>query len=128
MIRRIKCNLPTYFDIDDTLIMWSPKQEDLDRYGVDFEHTYDDGVIRKGRILPHRVHIRQLIKHAMRGHTIILWSAGGEEWSYAAAKALGLDKYGTIYTMEKPRWAYDDKRPNEFFETKFHEDTEDSIL
>ena len=124
---RIKCNQPVYLDIDDTLVMWNPSKDQLDRYGVDFTHTYDDGTIRTGRILPHRVHIRQLIRHAMRGHTIILWSAGGEEWCYAVAKALGLEQYVSC-TIEKPMWAYDDKKPNEFFETRFYPDDENSKI
>lgn len=128
MIHRIKCNLPTYFDIDDTLIIWAPKKEDLERYGLDYSFTFADGVTRTGRLLPHRVHLRQLIRHAQRGHTIILWSAGGEEWAYAVAKLLELDKYGVIYTIEKPRWAYDDKKANDFIETKFHPDDDGSPI
>ena len=120
-MQRLNCNKPTYFDVDDTLVMWSPSKEKLDEYGIDFEHTFEDGVNRKFRMLPHREHIRQLIKHANRGHTIIVWSAGGEPWAAAAVKALGIEEY-VSYTLEKPTWAYDDKEPNEFFKTKFHED------
>lgn len=126
-MQRLKSNQPTYYDVDDTLIMWSPSKEDLDRYGIDFDHTYEDGVRRTGKILPHRVHIRQLIRHAMRGHTIIVWSAGGEPWAAAAVKALGLEQY-VDYTIQKPIWAYDDKQPGEFFQTKFYKDDEDGPL
>ena len=127
MTKRLRSNLPVYLDVDDTLIMWAPSQEDLDRYGIDFDHTYGDGTRRTGRLLPHRVHIRQLKRHAERGHTIFVWSAGGEEWAWAAVKALGLEEY-VDFTMEKPRWAYDDKKANDFIETKFFEDTEDSKI
>lgn len=126
-LKRLKCNLPVYLDVDDTLIMWAPSQEDLDRYGIDFEHTYDNGTTAKGRLLPHRVHIRQLKRHSERGHTIIVWSAGGEEWAYAAVKALGLEDF-VDYTMEKPRWAYDDKKANDFIETKFWSDDDGSKI
>lgn len=127
-MQRIKCNKPTYFDIDDTLILWAPTQEQLDKEGFDFKHCYDDGSCVSGRLVPHKVHLRQLHRHALRGHTIILWSAGGEPWCYAVACALGLDKYGNLYTIEKPTWAYDDKRPEQFFQTKYHPDTEDSPI
>ncbi len=126
-MQRLKSNQPTYFDVDDTLIMWSPTPEQLEAYGVEFDHTYEDGTRRIGKILPHRVHIRQLIKHAMRGHTIIVWSAGGEPWAYAAVKALGIEQY-VDYTIQKPIWAYDDKKPNEFFDTKFYKDEEGGDL
>lgn len=120
-MQRLKCNKSTYIDIDDTLIIWNPPKDQLDKHGMDFDHTYDNGDRRTGKILPHKVHIQQLKEHAMRGHTVILWSAGGEEWAYAAAKSLGLEDY-VSYTIEKPIFAYDDKKPNEFFETKYMED------
>ena len=121
MIHRIRGNKSTWVDIDDTLIYWSPTQEQIEKYGIPFSYTYDDGSFRTGTIVPHRAHIEQLRKHAMRGHTIILWSAGGEQWAYAAALALGLHDI-VSYTSEKPEWAYDDKKPQEFFDTKWMED------
>ena len=121
-MKELPCNQPTYFDVDDTLIMWNPTQEQLDSYGVDFNFFYRNGTNASGRILPHRKHIDQLKKHAMRGHTIIVWSAGGSEWAYAACVALGLEDYVHL-ALEKPCWAYDDKKPQEFFETKWMEDT-----
>lgn len=124
MIKRIPCNKPTFFDVDDTLFYWSPTAEQIARNGlIEIKHKFSDGIERTFNAVPHKLHLDQLIKHANRGHTIVLWSAGGEEWANAAAIALGLDKIeGMVYTIEKPCWAYDDKKPNEFFETKFMED------
>lgn len=127
-MKRIKCNKPTYLDIDDTLILWAPTQEQLDKYGIDFEHTYDDGTKVKGRLVPHRVHLRQLKRHQERGHTIILWSAGGEQWAYAAACILGIDGLDNVYSIEKPVWAYDDKQPQEFMSTKYWVDEDGSVI
>src|ERR1035437_6128286 len=95
-MRRIRCNKPVYFDVDDTLLYWAPTQQQIEEDGIDFVHTYEDGMIVEGRVVPHKVHLRQLKRHHERGHTIIIWSAGGEEWAYAPACILGLKHYGNL--------------------------------
>lgn len=118
----IPCKQTTYFDVDDTLVMWNSTPEELEQRGVDFECPgslvlIDDELKEspswKTRLLPHRFHIEQLKKHKMRGHTIIVWSAGGWDWAAAVVKALGLETYVDL-CISKPTWAYDDLQPNEF--------------
>ena len=118
----VPCKQTTYFDVDDTLVMWDATPEQLEERGVDFEcpgsFTIIDGEMKetppwKERLLPHRYHIEQLKKHKMRGHTIIVWSAGGYDWAAAVVKALGLENFVDL-VISKPTWAYDDLQPNEF--------------
>jgi hypothetical protein len=118
----IPCKQPTFFDVDDTLVMWNATPEELAERGVDFEcpgsHTIIDGEIKetppwKERLLPHRKHIEQLKKHKMRGHTIVVWSAGGYDWAAAVVKALQLENFVDL-VISKPIWCYDDLQPNEF--------------
>ena len=118
----LSSNQPTFMDVDDTLIKWSPTFEEECEFGVPFAFDYGDGKgIIKGIVVPHRVHVQQLKKHALRGHTVFLWSAGGELWCSAVAKALGLEEY-VSYCMAKPTWAYDDKQANDFIKTQYMED------
>lgn len=120
----IPCKQTTFFDIDDTIVMWNATPEELVERGVDFTcpgslvDIDNDGNETfapewKERLLPHRYHIEQLKKHKMRGHTIIVWSAGGWDWAAAVIKALGLENYVDL-VISKPTWAYDDLQPNEF--------------
>lgn len=105
----LDCNQPTFFDVDDTLIMWSPTQDQIDKYGIVTVNDYGEEEI----FVPHIPHVEQLKKHAVRGHTIIVWSKGGSKWAEKAVKILNLQNYVAI-TMAKPEWFYDDKQPEEF--------------
>ena len=114
---------PTVFcDIDDTIALWSPTQEQLDEYGVEItcpgSSIEIDGQITSitswtEKLVPHRKHIEQLKKHKMRGHIVVLWSAGGADWCAAVAKAFNLENIVDL-CISKPNWAYDDLQPNEF--------------
>lgn len=126
------CTKPTFFDVDDTLIMWNrPSPDDPHSVVVCCPpsthqfRTFDENgkLIEEGpkieipgwseRVTPHKKHIEQLKLHKLRGHTIIVWSAGGWEWAEAAVKTLGLEKFVDL-VIEKPIWAYDDLSPNEY--------------
>jgi hypothetical protein len=107
------------FDVDSTLIYWEHKSG---RNAVlikvdDHEEMFD----------VHETHVEALKKHAARGHTIIVWSAGGADWSEAVVKALQLEEYVDI-VMPKPNWIYDDLSPNEFLPNNLYiyEDVDDS--
>ncbi len=101
MYTYVDCNQPTYFDVDDTLIMWSVE---------DGENTIKlNGV----SVVINEANINALKKHAMRGHTIIVCSAGGASWAKAVVDALGLQDLVDVI-MEKPMWYYDDLPANAF--------------
>lgn len=130
----IPCKQATFFDVDDTLVMWNATPEELEARGVDFECpgalvTIDeDGTESfapawKQRLLPHRYHIEQLIKHKQRGHTIIVWSAGGYDWAAAVVKALKLENYVDL-VISKPTWFYDDLMPDEFMGKRYYKKDE----
>lgn len=138
----LECNQPTYFDVDDTLVKWnrakasdpnaiaiqcptSRQSRVLDENGIE-----TDGLVKEEGswveyLAPHKVHIEHLKLHKLRGHTVIVWSAGGWEWAEAVVKALKLEKYVDL-VIEKPVWFYDDLTPNEFMGKRyFMEDKED---
>ena len=76
---------PTIFiDVDETLVAW--------------HCTY---------FKPMQNNIDSLIRHAERGHYVVVWSAGGHEWAARVVKELGLADYVDL-VMTKPRWYLDD--------------------
>lgn len=133
----LACSQPTFFDVDDTLIMWSrPAHDDPDAIEITCPASRtlrgllelsEDGALTPEvpllemvevgtwteRVKPHKKHIEQLKLHKSRGHTIIVWSAGGWEWAEAAVRALKLEKFVDL-VLEKPLWCYDDLQPSEF--------------
>jgi len=114
-------NAILYVDVDDTLIMWSPDENLLAMHGIEIEcpggmYPDEDGNMVPGpswtaKVLPHRVHVSQIMKHKARGHTVVVWSAGGVQWAEAAVKALKLERYVDVVIC-KPTWAYDDMPPD----------------
>lgn len=107
---KLNCNQATFFDVDDTLILWNPTVEQKLKYGV---INYVDLAGIEVEFVPYFPHIEQLKKHAVRGHTIVVWSAGGSHWAALAVKLLKLEEYVSV-AMAKPTWFYDDKNPEEF--------------
>lgn len=95
-----------YFDCDDTLIMWNSGGNEKNLVSVT-----SNGMTQ--RLKPHRRHIENLKKHKFRGHTVVVWSAGGVDWAKSVVKSLKLDKYVDL-VIAKPRWVYDDLSPDEF--------------
>lgn len=116
----------TFFDVDETLVMWSPTPEQMEKHGIEITcpaglYRDDDGEIKMGYgwvqlLVPHFTHVEQLKKHKARGHFICVWSAGGWEWAQAVVKALGLEAFVDL-VISKPRWTYDDL-PAEVFMPK----------
>lgn len=95
------------FDVDDTLVSW-------DCYGqlkpgmLEFEH--------KGQPLWLEViteNVEAIKSHKLRGHTVVVWSAGGALWAKEVISKLGMSSYVDAY-MAKPNWYYDDLPSSEF--------------
>lgn len=91
-----------FFDVDDTLVKWGCSAEEMEKEGLIFENYGTNEVL-----VPHKVHIEQMKKHRSRGHRIVVWSAGGWEWSREVVRVLKLEKYVDVI-MSKPAWIYDD--------------------
>jgi hydroxymethylpyrimidine pyrophosphatase-like HAD family hydrolase len=126
----VPCKNTVFCDVDDTLVMWNATPDELEARGVDFTCpgalvTIDEDGTEgfapewKQRLLPHRKHIEQLKKHKQRGHTVIVWSAGGYDWAAAVVKALGLETYVDL-VISKPTWFYDDLTPDEFMGKRYY--------
>ena len=91
---------PIYFDVDDTLVIWSfsPEEKDLIQFKY-HGHVYT--------LKPHNKHIRFLKSQKKRSRSVIVWSAGGWEWASCVVKALGIEKYVDV-VIEKPILCIDD--------------------
>jgi hypothetical protein len=119
----LKCKNTVFCDVDDTLFMWNASAEQLEKNGISVSAPAGVWLNSEGievacpaytqLLLPHRKHIEQLKKHRIRGHTIIVWSAGGYDWAEAAVRALGLEDTVDL-VISKPIWCYDDLQPNEY--------------
>lgn len=109
----LKCTQPTYFDVDDTLVMW-------DLPDTMKNNLWIDGTYFK----VHKPHIEVLKKHAARGHTIIVWSQGGWEWAEKVVKALELEEYVDL-VIEKPKWIYDDLPASKFMPESYYLELEE---
>ncbi len=98
-----------YFDVDDTLVSW-------DHYGkqlpgmVEFEDPFTNGSIFLEVIIEH---VEAMKKHKLRGHTIVVWSAGGADWAEEVVRKLGLTSMVDA-VASKPDWYYDDIPSSEF--------------
>lgn len=119
----IPSNQAVFSDVDDTLIMWNATPEQLEKDGIRITcpgglWLNEDGELVPSEswtqlVVPHKVHIEQLKKHKARGHTVVVWSAGGWDWARAAVEALGLEQFVDV-VISKPRWCYDDLPPAEY--------------
>lgn len=97
------------FDVDDTLVSW-------ECYGqvksgmLEFVDP-EDGQSLWLETIPEN--IEAMKAHKLRGHTVVVWSAGGAMWAKEVTHKLGLSKYVDAY-MSKPNWYYDDLPSSEF--------------
>lgn len=118
----IPSNRSVFFDVDDTIIMWNATDEQKFLHGVQFKCPgglicVDGELVHSPAweelLVPHRLHIEQLKKHKMRGHTVVVWSAGGYDWAETVVRTLRLEKYVDLVIC-KPTWIYDDTQPQDF--------------
>jgi hypothetical protein len=132
----LRCTRPAIFDVDDTLIKWRPNADEKENYGVECEWpiralTMDaEGrlVLKEQKeedsFIRIEANIEQLKEHKRRGHTVIVWSAGGWVWAEMAVKMLGIEDYVDL-VLEKPTSLYDDKALEEFMpKVQFMKDPE----
>lgn len=87
-----------YFDVDNTLV-YSETEFPL----VKGTHVQING----RRWVAEDIHVEAIKDFAARGHTVILWSAGGSEWCESVAKALKITDYVSA-CLSKPTWYFDD--------------------
>lgn len=100
---KVPNNKTAYFDVDDTLLMWNIPEgtPENELVGV----SYVPEFIEYG--LPNKHNIDLLKKMKRRGHSVVVWSAGGSDWAEAVVQALRLEKYVDA-VMPKPDYYIDD--------------------
>lgn len=96
----IKATKIIYVDVDSTLLF------SLREYPHEVTHE----VVKIGgrKFWVHDPHIEMIKDFKARGHSIVVWSAGGAEWAEMAVRALKLELYVDL-VISKPDWFIDDK-------------------
>jgi hypothetical protein len=90
-----------YFDVDSTLV-FAPA--DCPKH---LQHTGTWVGIGKHTFRIHSKHVLKVKEFWARGHTVVIWSAGGSDWGEMVVKALQLEDY-VHYIAPKPYWYCDD--------------------
>lgn len=112
-----------YFDIDDTLIMWKAPNVCERHYESDELITVNTRGIEETFVV-NKHNLEYLRKLAVRGHAIIVWSAGGADWAESVVKALNIEDL-VFAVMSKPTYFVDDVRdPKEFMGKHVYHDLE----
>ncbi len=106
-MQTLKTELLIFFDVDDTLIMWRKTHEKA----IKFTDPYS---YKKLTVWPNFSNINLLKEKAVRGFTVIVWSAAGYQHAEAVVKALNLDAY-VAFIMSKPTAYIDDKDVNRWW-------------
>lgn len=116
----LKLVKPAFFDCDSTIIEWRPSEDRKEEEGTECNWSIRSmAVDESGKIvmkegteedvfIPIQSNIDQLKEHKRRGHSVVVWSAGGAEWAAQAVKMLGIEDYVDL-AVDKPASLYDDK-------------------
>jgi hypothetical protein len=98
----IKSTKILYVDVDNTLVFSLTEPNG-------FNASSNEMVKINGRKWWVHTPHKELIKDfKARGHTVIIWSAGGAEWAEMVTDALQLNDYIDL-VISKPDWIIDDK-------------------
>lgn len=99
-----------YWDVDNTLIFSSEEFPDLER---DNPGKFDVTFIGGRRWLLYLDHISMLADFKARGHSVVVWSAGGSAWAQKVIEACGIEDSVDL-VIPKPAWYWDDKSADEW--------------
>jgi hypothetical protein len=115
----IKSHKTVFFDIDETLVLFD--WEGTDKYigGEVLVSITDPATNVSVLALPHKRHIDLMRQFKARGHTVIVWSAGGYDWAHRAVVALGIESMVDV-VMSKPDWYVDDKPACAYMKTPIY--------
>lgn len=94
-----------WYDVDNTLV-FSLRE---------YPHQISNEIVKiNGRkFWVHVPHVETIKDFKARGHTVVIWSAGGAEWAEMVVKALQLEDCVDL-VISKPDWFVDDKPANMF--------------
>lgn len=98
-----------YFDVDDTLVSWYAD----DKLETAFVSFYDASTCLNYKLKVIEENVEAMRCHKLRGHAIVVWSAGGAEWAATVVAKLGLTEIVDL-CIAKPTWFYDDLKAEEF--------------
>lgn len=87
-----------YFDVDNTLVYSAAEYP---------QASGPIAIINDRAWVVEEKHVEAIRDFAARGHTIVVWSAGGSEWSRSVVEALGLREL-VWACLSKPTWYFDD--------------------
>lgn len=88
----------TFFDCDDTLIMWN-------KIALDLPVVTING--REFQV--HTKHVQKIKDYHVMGFCVVVWSTSGRLWAKAVTEALGLTNE-VSYVMSKPHRVFDDAK------------------
>jgi phosphoserine phosphatase len=77
-----------FFDVDDTLVMWS--ESDIYKTRIEIKDPYSEGT---EHLYVNDSHVKMLKRMKNRGKTIVVWSHGGYLWAQAVVEALELTEF-----------------------------------
>lgn len=86
----------TFFDCDDTLIMWKCVNADLPTVQIN-DRTFQ----------VHDKHVQKIRDYHTMGFIVVVWSMSGHKWAESVVKALGLQDC-VDFAMSKPHRIFDD--------------------
>jgi len=122
----LKLVKPAFFDVDSTIIEWRPSEDRKEEEGVECNWSirslaFDENgrlIMKEGTeedvFIPIHSNVDQLKEHKRRGHSVVVWSAGGAEWAAQSVRMLGIEDYVDV-AIDKPSFLYDDKEFEEAF-------------
>lgn len=110
----VKNELVFPVDVDDTLIIYDGPNAVLKDGLVTCPYLGTEVKFRK-----HEPHIQLLKEKKIRGHFIIVWSAGGHDWAKAVIEALDISEYVDL-VLTKPKAYLDDKTAEEWMTERIY--------
>jgi len=115
----IESDKVVFFDVDDTFIHWGSGKDTNFKGRLFYIERGNAGTYYFKSI---DANIEAMRVHKSRGHTIVVWSAGGWEWARDVVRMLELENIVDV-VMSKPAWVYDDLPAAEYMpNSKFAKD------
>lgn len=96
-----------YFDVCDTLIIYEDNFEKLGIASGDPNMFIVEYLGQCYTLYPYIRHIEDMKKHHDAGDTIVVWSAGGQNWAQLIVDTLKLNSM-VSHVLTKPDVYYDD--------------------
>lgn len=100
-----------FFDVDSTLV-FAPSDIENDFYTTPSkaaENNIEFNIVHE--------HILKIKEFKARGHTVVVWSAGGADWAETVVKKLELEEHVDL-VISKPDWYFDDKPSSDWLKGK----------